>query len=369
MAIGIGEVGTALQFIKILKSIKTYFNPKILKMKYKFKGKFHEFDFGNDNNVICFWKSILGRNFYLSPTYDGKVDKDIISEKVEKPIKVGDFVEIKNSSISRWAPLLPGQSFSNKIKWIDSEYQQTVNYIEKEDGEMEWFWFRRPNWLVLSGRASFRVLPYNKQYLLSASCFDSSIGLPILIPERMFESKLLDVFNDSHAATANILGTVKEIPGEWNAYLKEKIPTKLHQEYSLPKYIIQVNEIKNIGNPRKVFGFAWTGFKEKGGSGEYSETLVSSIFDITSGDEGLERATKSVLSHREFLESGFVGGNWYPVFNFDEVKNWISGSKYSPSSKAGYIRLKKGQKKLTKKQMKHVENDIFRIIAQEHSRL
>lgn len=291
------------------------------KFELKFKKRYHLFDF-DQNEIFDYWRSILRKDFSVFSIKTPKKEDEIRCEK----LTVGNGVEIRNANLSRWVPLLPGKLFSKSTEEIISEHRK--KYPLGHEYGLEGELVERNDMAVLTGGATCRVLPYNGEYLLSATDRLCDGGIPILISDRLFHEELEGLLSKESTASANIFGTLSELPGEWKTRIEQNTSSKLLRKiYGLPHLVLRVKEIKNVGTGGDIFGAAWT---------QYTDTkyffLKSKHFQVNK-EESLEKAIESLISYNQFLESPLIGGKWSPIINFDETKNWFANAKYTVSSK------------------------------------
>ncbi|MDD5773111.1 MAG: hypothetical protein PHX78_06555 [bacterium] len=308
--------------IDIVSKIRNYFNWEIEKAEKKRKGYFHEFDFINPIDSANIWKGILGKDFYLSDNYwkGWKIADNI------KKIYPGDVVCVNNAILSRWIPVLPGQIFSKAIKSLDKESKRLDRYVEDEDGEVEAKMLFDTEYKFKSGVASIRVLSRNNRHLLCCSTPFTFTGLPILIDDKTYKSKILEAERYQNCLQADLECILTEIPSEWNKDLIRLVPEQFLKQYTLPRYYLELKNISKQIEAPQCIAAAWSGFVNS----SMGETFKSSHFIINNGDESIKDASEKVISYINLLRSSLIGGNWKTIFNFDELKRWIPEKTFNP---------------------------------------
>ena len=113
----------------------------------------------------------------------------------------------------------------------------------------------------MSGSATVRLSPYNKEFLLCASGGLCETGMPIILTERIYSKKLQSIISKDGGLSGKIIGTLVELPGEWKDRVDKNILGKIDNSiYGLPRLAIKAEEIREIGTPSSVIADAWTQF-------------------------------------------------------------------------------------------------------------
>lgn len=307
-------IGTAFAIRSYLKTLKDYFDPAISKIKKRLNNEYFEYNMDLDGDLL-FWRDLLKDDFH------NPVDKKI--DDFSKPLRIGDMVELKNSNISRWVPFFPGKSCSVEGKKVIDNHKKTFpeNHGYGLEGEL----VSRNDSHVLSGTATVRLLPFNNQYLLCASGMLCEMGIPILLPEKIHESKIQEILSKEGCANARIVGTLTELPWEWKDRIERSLHDKIDQNiYGLPRVVLKVNEINKIGTSEKVIAQAWTQFISR----DYKFTSMMNSFFAPNDPDDIQKAVNMIANYKQFLESELIGGMWDIDIEFDEIQNWFSSEKY-----------------------------------------
>ncbi len=307
-------ISTALAIRSWLKSLKDYFDPTIRKIRKKRRGEYFEYDIGSDGDLL-FWRDTLTKEFH------NPFRKRI--EDYSKAIKIGDMVELANANISRWIPLFPGKICSVEGKRVRDKHDRA--FPAHRDFGLEEEVISRNDSTVLEGHATVRLLPNNSQYLLCASGVWTPIGIPILVSENLFEKKLQEEISHSGAANAKIVGTLVDLPWEWKERIDRNLSKNMKMKgvYGLPRLVLNVSEVRNVGTAENIAAFAWSQFTT---NLKYC-ALISSIFKPKdTGD--IQKAVNMIANYKQFLESPLFGGKWNIDVEFDETKNWFIPGKY-----------------------------------------
>lgn len=307
-------IETAFAIRSYLKTLKDYFNPLIRKTRKRIKNEYFEYNMDLDGDLL-FWRDVLNEEFQ-NPT-----DKKI--ENFSRSIRMGDVVELNNSNISRWVPFFPGKICSIEGRKVVENHQ--IQFPINHDYGLEEELVSRNDSCVLSGTATVRLLPFDKQYLLCASGMLCEMGIPILLSEKMYENKIQDILSKEGCTNAKIIGTLSELPWEWKDRIEQSLYKKINPNiYGLPRVVLKVSEIKKIATSEKVIAEAWTQFV----SADYKFTAMMNSLFTPKDPEDIQKAVNMIGNYKQFLESGLIGGKWDIDIEFDETKNWFSSGKY-----------------------------------------
>jgi len=178
----------------------------------------------------------------------------MLLEEPTRSLRVGDMVELNNANITRWVPFFPGKKYSKEGKIISNNH--STKFPEDHEYDLEGELISRNNAQVLSGSATIRLLPYNKEILLCASGKLCETGIPIILTERMYSDKLQSIISKEGGVNGKVIGTSVELSGEWKDRL-DNSTNKLNKNiYGLPRLALMVDQIKDIGTSNLVFANA-----------------------------------------------------------------------------------------------------------------
>jgi hypothetical protein len=316
-------IQTAFGIKSYLTTLKDYLDPSITKVRKRIRGDYYAYDI-TDSGTVLFWRDALGSEF-LNPT-----DKEI--EKPQKLIQPGDIVELKDSNISRWIPLFPGKRYSKEGNIVNQKHKDI--FPKEHEFGLEEELVSRNDSFVLSGNATVRLLPFNNQYLLCSSSFECDTGIPVLVSEKLYEKKLQRMISREGSASAKIIGTLSELPGEWKDRIEQSTLKNIDTSiYGLPRLVIKVDEIKKVGTASPVVAKAWTQFLNTNSS---LTAMISSLF-LLQDSEDIQKAVNMVANYNQFLESPLIGGKWTVDVEFDEVINWFGSKRFRKYESKGYI--------------------------------
>jgi hypothetical protein len=307
-------IGTAYAIRNYFKTLKDYLDPTLIRTKRRIQNRYFEYDM-DQNGDILLWRDLLKTKFN-NPT--GK-----ILEEPAQLLRVGDMVELNNANITRWVPLFPGKKYSNEGEIISKEH--ATEFPDDHEYGLEEELISRNNAQVLSGSATTRILPFNKEVLLCASGELCETGIPMILTERMYSDKLQSMISKDGGVKGKIIGTLVELPGEWKDRLDKTSINKLDKNiYGLPRLSLIVDQIRQLGTPSLVFADAWTQFinSDRG----YS-SMINSIFKPTLLDD-IDNSINMLANYERFLESSLIGGNWDIDIEFDETRNWFAPGNY-----------------------------------------
>ncbi len=288
--------------------------PTLIRTKRRIQNRYFEYDMDQDGDILL-WRDLLKKKF-SNPTSKILVEPD-------RPLRVGDMVELNNANITRWVPLFPGKKYSNEGEIISKKHEtEFPNYHEYG---LEEELISRNNAQVLSGCATTRILPFNKEVLLCASGELCETGIPMILTERMYSDTLQSMISKDGGAKGKIIGTLVELPGEWKDRLDRNSTNKLDKNiYGLPRLSLIVNQISQLGTPSLVFADAWTQFIN---SDLGYSSMINSLFKPTLLDD-IDNSINMLVNYEKFLESSLIGGDWDIDVEFDETRNWFAPGNY-----------------------------------------
>ncbi|MFB3764767.1 MAG: hypothetical protein ACE14P_05900 [Methanotrichaceae archaeon] len=261
-------IGTAYALRTYLKTLKDYLDPTLVRTKRRFQNRYFEYDMDQEGDILL-WRDLLKIEFY-NPT-----DK-LLKEPVQ-PVRVGDMVELNNANITRWVPFFPGKKYSKEGEIISNKH--AIEFPANHDYGLEEELISRNNAQVLSGSATIRLLPFNKEILLCASGELCETGIPLVMTERMYFDKLQSIISKEGGVKGKVVGTLVELSGEWKDRLDRTLIDKIDKNiYGLPRLALMVDQIKQAGTPSLVFADAWTQFINS----EYGySSMMNSLFKPT----------------------------------------------------------------------------------------
>jgi hypothetical protein len=307
-------IGTAYAIRTYFKTLKDYLDPTLTCIKRRIQNRYFEYDMDLDDDILL-WRDLLKEDFY-NPT-------NKLFEEPYRPLRIGDMVELNNTNITRWIPFFPGKKYSTEGKIIS--YKHAKEYSDDHEFGLEEELISRNNSQVLSGSATIRLLPFNKEILLCASGKLCETGIPVILTERMYSEKLQNIISKEGGAKGKVTGTLVELPGEWKDRLDKNLINKLDNNiYGLPRLALKVDQIKQAGTSGLVFADAWTQFINL----EYGySSMINSLFNPTLSKD-IENSIDMLANYRQFLESDLIGGKWNLDIEFDETRNWFVQGNY-----------------------------------------
>lgn len=323
---GMERHGRLAAIASSMQRISSFLHPEFAGADVANKRFGREFDFSAMAHVVGFWRSVLRDDFKVSTflTVDEILETDYVHE--------GHLVHLRNASISRWVPLLPGQSFSTSMKPLEDEREKWKNVLEEDACGLEDIAYFENEAKVRSGLASLRLLPRFGEHLLCASGMFSWFGVPLVTPEAFYKAHFGRLLCDAGALTCDLTAYLRRLPGEWSDCLDKSIPEKVRREFLIPKFALVLLDVENVRSPSEVAAAAWTGFvstRPLPGAQMFNETFASEIFPVNRPDEcAISDAAERVVKYGRFLSSGLVGMPCRAVFNFDETRRWIKDAAF-----------------------------------------
>lgn len=317
-------IGIILGIKDLLNNFYNYFKPGLFHVKRRLEGRTHSFDMENWE-LIDYWNNILGTKFY-------NIFPEKRSNILQNQISIGDYVVLENADIIQWTPAFPGKFFSTEGIKVIEEFKK--EFPENHEYGLEEELLERYNSIVLQGAANLRFLSMNNTYLISATNKIADFGIPLLVSEKLYTEKLEYEFGRESTLTGRVEGVICEIPGEWKNRIIQAAPNDYFMKvYNLPHYVLRVEKIKSIGSGKSVFGNVWTIYKEA----KHSEFILlkNAIIEINKENESIENAVKKLLEYAALLRSPLVGGDFQPILNFDERRNWFGGKTIKESDSDG----------------------------------
>mgnify|MGYP001765884540 CR=1 FL=1 len=307
-------IGTAYALKTYYKSLKDFLDPTFIRIKRRIQNAYFDYNMDEDGDILL-WQDLLKKRFYI-PT-------NRHPEKCSRSVRVGDMIELNNTNITRWVPLFPGKKYSMEGEMIRNDHE--TRFPANHDFGLEEELISRNNSQVLSGSATVRFLPFNKELLLCGSGELCETGIPMIITERMYSDKLQDIMSKEGGANGKVIGTLVELSGEWKDRIdRNSINRFNHNIYGLPRLALRVEQIKHAGTPSLIFANAWTQFIDLRLG--YS-SMINSIFKPTC-PEDIENSIDMLANYEKFLESTLIGGQWDLDIEFDETINWFIPGNY-----------------------------------------
>jgi hypothetical protein len=305
-------ISTAYALRNYFRTMKDYLDPTLLRTKRRIQKRYFEYDIAQDGDMLL-WRDLLKDDFnYI----------DNCSQESAHSLQVGDIVELNNANITRWTPLFPGMKYSREGNIVRQNHLR--RFPENHEFGLEEELISRNNAQVLSGSATIRLLPYNKELLLCASGKFCETGIPLIVTERMYSDRIKSIVSEEGSVNGKIVGTLVEMSGEWKDRLHNQTNHIDRNIYGLPRLALIVDQIKQIGTSSQVYASAWTQFinTEQG----YS-SMIKSFFDPTSLKD-IKKSIRILANYKQFLEGDLIGGDWDLDIEFDETRNWFVPGNY-----------------------------------------